>query len=362
MTPTSPTTPGSAQGPTSRNLPADAPGTQGSVSSPGTQGSNVPFLTDDAPSAQGATPATAASTQGATAAADKGAGSGACRETSTVVGTDVSQAGNPPLFSVKMRASLSGTHVSGAECIVPLSLVPQVSADFQARALSHPKARALGRTPDSITVTATAIDAAKLQRIPALPANALSCTDPTEAREIFAAHASWAAVEVLYSMRDERGALLVTESGQLLAPVVRCATVSADYQVPNNACTNTAMPQAGRDPKLPFHEALVLASKVLAHPLVIAELCISDDPDYTTGYVATKRGYLRIPNVKPTGSDFGGRVYLVADSVLDEGNPLAELIDYLRNTPVIITDLPKSPPQPASSTTFGPVPACPELP
>ena len=46
-------------------------------------------------------------------------------------------------------------------------------------------------------------------------------------------------------------------------------------------------------------EALMLASKAASWPDVIAEVCISDDPDYTTGYIASKElGYLRIPNIK----------------------------------------------------------------
>jgi 6-carboxyhexanoate--CoA ligase len=56
-------------------------------------------------------------------------------------------------------------------------------------------------------------------------------------------------------------------------------------------------------------EALALASKVLSLKDIIAELCVSDDPDYTTGYVATRRlGYVRIPEIKKKGSPRGGRV------------------------------------------------------
>ena len=35
-------------------------------------------------------------------------------------------------------------------------------------------------------------------------------------------------------------------------------------------------------------EALILASK-LHHAHIIAEVCISDDPDYTTGYFASEK-------------------------------------------------------------------------
>ena len=36
-----------------------------------------------------------------------------------------------------------------------------------------------------------------------------------------------------------------------------------------------------------FLEALILASKVAHAPGICAELCVSDDPDYVTGYVAS---------------------------------------------------------------------------
>ena len=40
------------------------------------------------------------------------------------------------------------------------------------------------------------------------------------------------------------------------------------------------------------------------------ELCWSDDPDYTVGYVACNGVYHRITNMKEFGSNIGGRVFL----------------------------------------------------
>jgi 6-carboxyhexanoate--CoA ligase len=43
-------------------------------------------------------------------------------------------------------------------------------------------------------------------------------------------------------------------------------------------------------------EALALATKVAHAPGMVAELCWSDDPDYTAGYIASLRtGYVRFP-------------------------------------------------------------------
>jgi len=78
-------------------------------------------------------------------------------------------------------------------------------------------------------------------------------------------------------------------------------------------------------------EALVLASKVAAAPDMVAELCWSDDPEYTTGYVASPTGYIRIPHCKPVGSLLGGRVFFVKPDT-----QLQRIIDYLQHQPVLV--------------------------
>jgi 6-carboxyhexanoate--CoA ligase len=72
-------------------------------------------------------------------------------------------------------------------------------------------------------------------------------------------------------------------------------------------------------------EALVLASKVASTDGVVAELCASDDPGYTTGYVASKAiGYTRLTNIKEKGSPRGGRVFFL-QSGADVGGVAASL-------------------------------------
>jgi len=79
-------------------------------------------------------------------------------------------------------------------------------------------------------------------------------------------------------------------------------------------------------------EALVLASKVAAAPGIVAELCWSDDPDYTTGYVASKARYIRIPHCKPMGSGIGGRVFFIKPDA-----QLVGITEYLEEQPVVVT-------------------------
>jgi len=80
-------------------------------------------------------------------------------------------------------------------------------------------------------------------------------------------------------------------------------------------------------------EALTLASKVASAPGIIAELCASDDPGYTTGYISSRMlGYTRIANIKKKGSMSGGRVFF-----LKTGADVGVLKRYLENTPVLVT-------------------------
>jgi 6-carboxyhexanoate--CoA ligase len=80
-------------------------------------------------------------------------------------------------------------------------------------------------------------------------------------------------------------------------------------------------------------EAVVLASKVASCGGVVAELCISDDPHYTTGYVASAGlGYVRVTKIKDPGSMSGGRIFFV-----EEKADVSPIIDYLEKIPVIAT-------------------------
>ncbi|MFP3729016.1 6-carboxyhexanoate--CoA ligase [Priestia filamentosa] len=79
-------------------------------------------------------------------------------------------------------------------------------------------------------------------------------------------------------------------------------------------------------------EALTLASKVSMHQATVAELCWSDDPDYTTGYVASKKfGYQRITTLKQYGNEQGCRIFFV-----DSSEDVTKYIDYLKTNPVLI--------------------------
>jgi 6-carboxyhexanoate--CoA ligase len=87
-----------------------------------------------------------------------------------------------------------------------------------------------------------------------------------------------------------------------------------------------------------IREALALATKVVHAPGVVAELCWSDDPDYTAGYVASiKTGYVRFPFLKQEGDDRGGRAIFINRNALD----LTALLHYLQAEAVLINTVGK---------------------
>lgn len=77
-------------------------------------------------------------------------------------------------------------------------------------------------------------------------------------------------------------------------------------------------------------EALTLAAKVMASGGVAAELCWSDDPEYTAGYVAAAPlGYVRFPHLKPLNVFQGGRAFFLKEGI----DSIPGLIRFLETTP-----------------------------
>lgn len=227
-------------------------------------------------------------------------------------------------FSVRMRANTQGRHISGAERIVDAAHVAETCAQLAQRALDHPKGEAA-----QTHLTVEALDEDAITHAEALRVDVAECADPDAARAVIhgllaplTPHAD-ALVRETFAARDMRGAMLVCAgTGARLEPdCERGVRVSHMDALEYTQAT-------GKDAA---REALVLASKVAAHPDVIAELCISDDPEYTTGYVAHAGRYTRIPHIKPAGSRAGARAFLVR-----EGADIPALIDYLERQPVLI--------------------------
>ena len=235
------------------------------------------------------------------------------------------------LSCVKMRASLDGAHISGAERIVGGRDVPKTVASLVSRAMSHEKG-----APDFINVKVEA--AAEPQRIPALPVATEVVATPEEGwRRVdeLLRSAGFMRVDEIRSLFREtysmRGAMLLdADTLERLEPD-RARGVRATCM---DAADSLASAAGVKDH---YAEAIVLATKVQSAPGIVGEICMSDDPDYVTGYVATKSlGYRRITVLKEKGDPSGGRIFLYRGP--REG--VAETLRFLEHVPVLVTDVP----------------------
>jgi len=252
-----------------------------------------------------------------------------------------------PLFSVRMRASCRGQHLAGAERIVSQAAVEQVMVDLMARALSADSGEA-----DDVTCRVERIDPAivHLHRLPDLSTYQVrNYQDGRSAAERLLTRAGLqpqVAAGALSLVARGAGPGGVVMRGAVIMDAATGARLEPDpsrgirvsRMDVTDACRQPLeerLQQAGLGHRRVI-EALVLAGKVLGAPGVLAELCWSDDPQYSSGYVATPvDGYQRISVMKPAGDPRGGRVLFVEPAVLS----LKKLIHYLEETPVLFNEI-----------------------
>uniref|UniRef100_UPI002804A32D 6-carboxyhexanoate--CoA ligase n=1 Tax=uncultured Desulfovibrio sp. TaxID=167968 RepID=UPI002804A32D len=261
-------------------------------------------------------------------------------------------------YSIRMRASRAVAHgrpehISGAERITGQTGVPTLAHDLARRALQHGKGR-----PDTIHITIEELDDAAILRVPALPARALDCATPAEGLRLAAGllrqagvAAPEAVIGLLLASEPMRGAMLVdADTLERLEPDRERGVRATLMDMADGAGGN------GADGKQHYLEAAVLAAKVCRAPHIIAELCISDDPDYVTGYVASPAfGYVRIARLKEPGIPRGGRVFLYRGP----RGAVAATVAFLERRPVLVERVPP-PPAFAASGAAGEEEAAPE--
>lgn len=228
-------------------------------------------------------------------------------------------------------------HISGAEGLYPKNLVRSAVQGYIDRARNHPKGK-----PDRIVLTVEKIDRRPMT-ISSLPVVTLNCASVKTASEpisrlLFEAGVSKKALQTAFNVirndHSMRGAALVLAcSGNRVEPARDRGIRASRLGITRNAdvLLSTSLDAFGIDTQT-VKEALILASKVASCRDIIAELCVSDDPDYTTGYVASKGlGYVRIPHIKPKRSGNGGRVFFLSETADIPG-----VIRFLEKTPAII--------------------------
>jgi 6-carboxyhexanoate--CoA ligase len=228
-------------------------------------------------------------------------------------------------------------HISGAEGIYKESDISKIIKGYTKRALNHPRGK-----PDNIVITIEEIKQ-KPKKVQLLPINTLRCKSPDEAKRIIAQTLSGIGVSkkginnsfsVLTSQKTMRGAsLILKESGIRAEPDkergVRVSRLGIEEAAEKTLAWKLSKMRVNTTT---VKEALILSSKVASHPDIIAEICISDDPDYTTGYIASKKiGYVRIPNIKRYGEKHGGRVFIVKEDA-----DIDKIVNYLEKMPVLV--------------------------
>lgn len=249
------------------------------------------------------------------------------------------------LLNIRMRASRKGKgrnplvlHISGAEGIYEESERLRAVQSYVARALNHPKG-----SPDSIVVSIEEITR-KPRMIRALPIRTAKCDSPVRAKGIIrrilkkagvSATALSAAEGVLNDGRMRGASVVSAVAGRRLEHDRARGVRASRLGITAEADRTLSRRLARRGIKTTtVKEAVILASKVAACPSIIGEVCISDDPDYTTGYVSSREfGYVRIPHIKKMGSRRGGRVFFVS-----EGSDVEGIREFLEDMPVMINE------------------------
>ncbi len=267
-----------------------------------------------------------------------------------------SRSGKKSLWSIRMRASRSvdsqkkynihrqssgiyqkSIHISGAENLCTEKEIGDIISAYTRRALHHPRGR-----PDEVVITIERITNAPLM-IPLLSVSTLPCDSSQEAWKVTVTILSHLGISqktirkgigVVTGKRTMRGAaLILSESGARVEPNtergIRVSRLGISDETEKSLSRQLAK---GGINSTTVKEALILASKVASCEGIIAELCVSDNPDYTTGYVASQHlGYVRIPCIKTEGSTRGGRVFFI-----EEKADVKHIVEYLETTPVII--------------------------
>ena len=222
-------------------------------------------------------------------------------------------------------------HISGAERIVGRDSVEVVCSAMVRRAMTHSKG-----DPDFINVKIEKVHESDIQILKALPVTRVDVDTWQEGLEktfglIAPLMGSGCGLreklqELLRATFPMRGAMLYDiATGERLEPDhergVRATYMDALHSSEVDGCKNH------------FNEAIVLATKVANAPGMVAEFCVSDDPNYVTGYVASRElGYVRIMKMKEMGDENGGRIFL-----FDSRKASAEeCIEYLQKKKVLV--------------------------
>ena len=237
------------------------------------------------------------------------------------------------LYSIRMRGAEGGPHeeggrhISGAERIVNECELESVASSLIHRALHHSKGKS-----DFINIRIDAIHDDDITYVNCIAIDEYKSESVNEshelAKELLQSVVAHKAVENAFT---ELGQLPGNMRGAILMDAQTGVRLDANHLRGVRVSHMDASGAENRLMNVHMREALVLATKVQSCPGIVGELCWSDDPDYTVGYVACGGVYHRIPHMKKMGNPIGGRVFFV-----DTNRPIREIVDYLENTTVLV--------------------------
>lgn len=233
---------------------------------------------------------------------------------------------------------LGGNHISGSECIICEEYIKEKIIELIERAFNHPKGKS-----DFINISIQKIhNPDKIINISPLKVSNFSKNQNPDIDKLilqklgFDEYKIKKSLDCLFNLKNIRGALIVAfeDFTEFKNDIVRCTNMDYDSSIKDDL--DKFLEKNNLTGKY-FKDALCLSSKICNHENVICELCISDDKNYSTGYIASKKlGYMRIENFKPKGHEFGGRIIIIKNKL-----KLNETIDYLKNTLVLINAIPQ---------------------
>lgn len=235
------------------------------------------------------------------------------------------------MISVRMRASLKGEHVSGAERIVEKSSLDKTVIEL----LNRPK------DYDFININvellkdvffidkALKIESFEFKTVKEAKTKLIQILESYVKKDIL----SKALTLLENRTKNIRGAhLLDIELGELLEQDrdrgVR--TVKIDWE--DREGIKSILLKNGFTERTV--DALAIATKNIECG-VLAEICWSDDPNYVSGYVTVSntKTYYRLTPLKEKGDPFGGRVYFISRKNLDK------VVSCLENKAFLIRSL-----------------------
>ncbi|WP_457642942.1 6-carboxyhexanoate--CoA ligase [Persephonella sp.] len=243
------------------------------------------------------------------------------------------------LFSIKLRASMQSRHVSGAERVVPEEkLQKTINTLFE---------RLKNKTYDFLNI--------KVEEIKEKPLIIKNSLNIVEMFFKYHEEANKKAIEILHAETginrkkleelinsvhtgcapdgsNMRGAMVVNQNGERIEPDRYRGVRTTNVDFVDRSQVEEKIKKAGYTERTV--DALAITTKNLYYPDIIAEYCISDEPDYIIGYLSVKNTYYRMTPLKKKGNPKGGRIYFVKN-----GTDIKKLQEYLENRTVLIEEV-----------------------